>query len=103
MIKVSYKTETEGLTKPEITKIRITDGRMFVQYSIPRKAESVVKKMREDGKRALYSRGMMIEIFPGKSKKEILNLILEDIKNGTYQAEKETKKILKIKDIEITE
>ena len=102
MIKVSYESITEGINKPEVTKINIFEGKYFVQYNVPRKAEEIVKKMRQDRRKGvLYSRGMMIQNFPRKSEEEILEIVQQDIKNGVYEAKEKTKKEIKIKNLVI--
>lgn len=102
MIKVTYKTIGEGLKKPEETTIRIYEGKWFVSYNIPNKAEQTVKKMKEDGKRGvLYSRGCLIQLFNGKSEEEILEIAKKDIENGIYTAEEKTKRKLEIIDLVI--
>jgi len=101
MIKLTYETIGKGLDKPEKTIVRIFAGKQFVSYNIVGKAESVVNKMKEDGKKGvLFSRGQMIQLFPGKSEEEILEIAKKDMKNGLKVAEKQGKK-LKIKSIEI--
>lgn len=100
MIKVTYITETEGAKKPEKTIIRIFDGKYFASYDVGGKAEATVKKMREDGRRGvLYSRGLMIQNFVGKSDEEILEIVKADIENGRKVAEAKTKKKVTIKDL----
>ena len=104
MIKVTYNTHEEGLLKEEETVVNIFNGRMFIRYNVPNKAESVVKKMKEDGKHGvLFSRGMLIQIFAGKSEKEILEIVKKDIENGVYVAKEKTGKTLTIKDLVIHE
>jgi hypothetical protein len=101
MIKLTYETVGEGLTKPEITKVRIFDGKQFVSYNIAGKAESVVQQMRKDGrKRVFYSRGQMIQIFRGKKEEEILEIAKKDMENGLKVAESKGQK-LKIQNVRI--
>jgi hypothetical protein len=102
MIKVTYKTVGEGLKKPEETTVRIYEGKWFVSYNIPNKAEQTVKKMKEDGrKRVLYSRGCLIQLFTGLSEEEILEIAKKDIENGLYVAEEKTKKKMEVIDLVI--
>ena len=102
MIKVSYKTTGGDLKKPETTLIRIAEGRYFANYNTPGKAETTVKQMRADGRTGiLYSRGLLIQNFPGKTEEEILEIVKLDIKNGIKVAEKKTGKKFKIIDMEI--
>ena len=102
MIKITYDTIEEGMTKPEKTLVNIFDCRMWVRYNVPRKAEEVVKKMKQDGrKNVLYSRGVMLQIFKGKTEEEILEIAKKDIENGLLVAEKKTGKKLKIENMEV--
>jgi len=102
MIKITYNSITEGIVKPEITNIRIFNGRYFATYSVAGKAESVVKQMINDGRKGvLYSRGQMIQIFPRKSEDEILEIVKLDIENGKKIAEAKTKKKIEINDMVI--
>ena len=104
MIKVTYLTNVEGASKPEKTSIRILPGRYYVQYDVPGKAEATVKKMKEDGRRnVLFSRGVMIQTFPNKTEKEILEIVKKDIENGIIVAEEKTKRKPKITDLVIEE
>jgi hypothetical protein len=103
MIKVTYTTITDGITKPEETLIRIFDGKYFASYNVGGKAEATVKKMRQDGRKGvLFSRGQMIQTFVGKSEEEILEIVKKDIDNGLIVAEKQSGKKLQIKDLVIT-
>jgi hypothetical protein len=100
MIKVTYKTIIEGMQKPEKTTIRIFDNRYMAHYDVKGKAEQVVKKMREDGKKGvLYSRGLLIQNFQGKDEEEILDIVLKDIENGKHVGEEKSKKKIEIKDL----
>ena len=104
MIKVTYLTTSRQTKKPERTTVNIFPGRMFVRYDVPGKADATVKQMLKDGKTGvLYSRGAMIQMFRGKSEKEILKIVKEDIKNGIIAAEDKTGKRLKIKDLVVEE
>ena len=104
MIKVTYNTFGEGTSKPEKTIISIHDGRIFVQYNVPNKAEATVKQMLKDGRTGvLFSRGCLIQNFSGKNEKEILEIVKKDIENGLYVAEKKSGKKLEIKDLVIEE
>jgi hypothetical protein len=104
MIKITYEMNEEGMKKPELTRVNIFPGRLYIQYNVPGKAESVFKKMKEDGRKGvLYSRGAFIQLFPGKNEKEILEIVKKDIENGIYVAEQKTKKKMKIKNMEIEE
>jgi phosphotransferase system IIB component len=102
MIKVTYSTVGEGVAKPEITTIRIFDGKYFAQYNIPNKAQTTVEQMKKDGKTGvLHSRGQMIQVFHGKTEDEILEIVKKDIENGLKVAQTKTKKKLEIKDLVI--
>lgn len=102
MIKLTYLTVSDDAKKPEKTTVAIFDGRIMAQYDIPGKANSIVTKMREDGRSGvLYSRGAMIQMFPGKKEEEILEIVKKDIENGVYVAEKKTGKKLEVKDLVI--
>jgi hypothetical protein len=102
MIKLTYETWEEKIEKPELTTVNIFKGKIFVRYNIPNKAQTVVEQMRGDGRTGvLYSRGCMIQVFPNKSEKEILEIVKEDIKKGVYVAEAKTKKKLEIKNLKI--
>jgi phosphotransferase system IIB component len=102
MIKVTYSTFSEDANKPELTTIRIFDGKYFAQYNIPNKAQSTVEQMKKDGRKGvLYSRGQLIQIFAGKTEDEILEIVKKDIENGLKVAEAKTKKKLEIKDLVI--
>lgn len=102
MIKVTYNTIGKGMTRPEQTKINITYGKMFVQYSIPNKAKTVVDQMKKDGRTGvMFSRGMMIQFFSGKNEEEILEIVKVDINNGLYVAEEQKKVKFEIQDLVI--
>jgi len=102
MIKISFESHEEGIKKPEITTAVIYSGRNFVRYNIPNKAKSVVDQMRKDGRRnVLFSRGVMLELYPDKTEEEILEIVQKDIINGVYVAEKKTGKKIEIKNIKI--
>ena len=102
MIKVTYSTFSEGAVKPELTTIRIFDGKYFAQYNIPNKAQTTVEQMKKDGRTGvLYSRGQLIQIFSGKKEDEILEIVKQDIENGLKVAQTKTKKKLEIKDLVI--
>jgi len=102
MIKLSYEMSEEGMKKAEKTKVSISAGRMYVQYNVPGKAEQVVNQMRKDGKRGvLFSRGAMIQNFPGKTEDEILVIVKKDIKAGVYAAKEKTGKIMNVKNLTI--
>lgn len=89
MIKVTYETVGEKLKEAETTTIQIFDGRMWVRYNIPGKANSVVQQMRADGKTGVLStRGAMLQTFHGKNEDEILEIVKKDIENGLYVAKK---------------
>lgn len=104
MIKVNYLTTLKDAKKPEKTSIRILPGRYYVQYNVPGKAEATVKKMKEDGKtNVLFSRGVMIQTFPNKTEKEILEIVKKDMKNGIVVAESKTKRKPKIIDLVVEE
>ena len=99
MIKITYNTYEKKTKNPEKTIITIFDGRMFIRYDIPNKAKTLVSQMIKDGKKGvMFSRGMVIQSFPNKKEKEILEIAKEDIKNGIYVAEKKTGKKLRIED-----
>lgn len=88
--------------KPEETSIKIFDGKYFVSYNVAGKAESVFKKMRQDGRTGVvFSRGQMIQFFPNKKEEEILEIVRKDIDNGLFVAEKQTGKKLQIKNLVI--
>jgi len=102
MIKLTFETYDEEAKLPEITKVDIFKGRTYVRYNIKGKAESVVKQMRSDGRKGiLYSRGVMIQLFAGKSEDEILEIVKKDIVNGVYIAEKKTGKKMEVKNIKV--
>jgi hypothetical protein len=102
MIKVTYETHEEKIKKPEITEVNIFDGRYFIKYNVPNKAKMVVDQMVKDGRRGvLFSRGLLIQIFPNKKEEEILMIVKKDIKNGVYVAEQKTKKKIEIKNLRI--
>jgi len=102
MIKITYDSNSEKMNKPEKTLIRILKEKMFVQYNVPNKAKSVVEQMRKDGrKNVLFSRGQMIQWFPSKSEKQILEIVKKDIDNGVYIAEKKTGTKIKIENLKI--
>lgn len=102
MIKVSYITEVEGMTKPEKTNISIFDNRYLAQYSVPNKAKTVRDKMVKDGRTGvLLSRGLLIQNFYGKTQEEILEIVKKDIENGVLVAQEESKKKVEIKDLVI--
>ena len=102
MIKVSYESIDEKMKKPETTNINIFEGRMFVKYNIPDKAKNVVDQMRKDGKTGvLFSRGVMIQMFAGKTEQEILEIVKKDIENGCYVAKEKTGKEVKIQNLKI--
>ena len=97
MIKVSYETIGEDMKRPEETTINIFDGKLFARYNIPNKAETTVNQMRNDGRHGvLFSRGMLIQLFPHKTEKEILEIVKKDIENGLYVAKQKSGKELKI-------
>lgn len=100
MIKVTYLTVSASAKKPEKTLIRIFPGKYFCTYDVPGKAESTVKKMKDDGRTdVLYSRGQLIQIFPKKTEEEILDIVRKDIRAGVNAAEEKTKKKIAIKDL----
>lgn len=102
MIRVTYKTVSEDSSKPEETLIRIFDGKYFASYNVTGKAEATVKKMRQDGRKGvLYTRGVMLQTFIGKSEDEILEIVKKDIDNGLEEAMKQTKKKLHIENLVI--
>jgi len=102
MIKITYDTVGGDMKKPEKTTVNIFPGKMFIRYNVPNKAQGVVDKMREDGKKnVLYSRGVMIQTFPGKTEQQILEIAKKDIENGLYIAKQKTKKELKIENMKI--
>lgn len=100
MIKITYETHEENIKNPEKTRVNIFKGKIFVTYNIPNKAKQVVDQMRKDGRKGvLFSRGLMIQIFPNKTPEEILEIVKKDINNGVYVAEKKTGKKLEIKNM----
>jgi hypothetical protein len=102
MIKVTYETVSDKTDKPEHTSVKIFDGKMFVQYDVPSKAEMTVKQMKQDGRTGvLFSRGMLIQIFRGKTEEEVLQIVLKDIENGLYVAKEKSKIDMKIENIQI--
>jgi hypothetical protein len=104
MIKITYETSDEKMSKPEKTFVNIFPQRMFIRYSIQGKARSVVDQMKKDGRtNVLYSRGCLIQIFRDKTEKEILEIAKEDLKNGLYVAESKTGKKLTVKNFKIEE
>lgn len=91
MITIKYEMVAKGMTKNEKTHIRIFENKVMTTYNIPGKAESIVNKMKEDGRRGvIYARGAMIQMFAGKTEDEILEIVEKDIINGLDVAEKET-------------
>jgi len=102
MIKVTYEMQDKEMKKAEVTKVDIFDGRIFVRYNVPGKAEQVVKQMRADGRKGvLSSRGSMMQSFPKKTEEEILKIVEKDIENGILVAEQRTKRKFVIKNMVI--
>lgn len=102
MIKVTFKTVDKGMKKPEETIVNIFDGRYFVRYNVPNKAQTTVEQMKQDGRKGvLFSRGALIQIFPNKKEGEILEIVKKDIENGVLVAKKKTGKKLKVQDLVI--
>jgi hypothetical protein len=100
MIKINFDTVLEGMSKPEHTTVRIVGNRVFIQYSVPRKAEETVKKMKQDGRtNVMFSRGVMLQWFAGKTEEEIKEIMLKDIDNGVMVAEGVAKKKPEIKNL----
>jgi len=100
MIKINFDTVLPGMNKPEHTSIRIVGIRVFVQYDVPRKAEETVKKMKQDGRtNVMFSRGVMLQWFIGKTEEEVKEIMLKDIENGVLVAEEVSKKKPEIKNL----
>lgn len=99
MYKITYDSLSEGMVKPEKTSIRIIQNKTFTSYSTPGKAKNVADQMRKDGKRGIvFSRGQLIQLFPGNlSEEKVLEIVIEDIKNGCIVAENKTGKKIEIK------
>jgi hypothetical protein len=102
MIRVTYDSIIEDLKKPEKTTARIFPGKLLIEYNIPGKAQQVVDRMKEEGRKGvIFSRGNVIEVFPGKSEDEILEIVKTDIDKGVYEAKEKAKKEIKIINLEI--
>jgi len=81
-IKLTFVTKDEGSGKQEKMTCTCFDGRAMIQFSNPMQGEVTFKRMKEDGKKVLFSRGVLIQMFPGKTYKEICKIMEQDAING---------------------
>jgi len=88
-IKLVFETETKKHKGKMVAMCH--GGRAEIRYDSSATAEVAFNKMKEDGKRAILTRGnMIIQLFTGLSKEEIVKLFKLDAKQGDIDAKAET-------------
>jgi len=60
----------------------IFDGKTLTKFGDAQQAKITYDKMRQDRKKVLFSRGVIIQIFRGMKKEEIKKIIKEDMLKG---------------------
>ena len=65
-----------------MTIAHIFDGKSLTRFTHMGQGEMVYKKMKEDGKKVIFSRGVIIEYHKDKTMEEIKDMMKIDIENS---------------------
>ena len=96
-IRISFKTIDKKSKKEGKIIANIFDGKAIIKFDNQEQMEFTYGSLMKSGKKAIKSRGYIIQFFTGKLKEEIKDIFKEDIKLGIQGAGKLKKDIL-IKD-----
>ena len=94
-IKLYFDTIDEKTGKEGAIYCFIKDGSAIYQFKDHQQTEITYKKMLEDGKKVLLSRGRVIQFFTGKTAEEIKFIMKDDIEKAVENT-KESKNPIKI-------
>lgn len=78
-IKISLRTRDKKKGSTSKMTAFIFDNKSLVRFEDHKQAELAFTKMREDGKKVLFERGILIEFYANTKKEQIREFIKKDI------------------------
>ena len=98
LIKITFTTKEEKTGKKGKIIARIFDERAFVKFDSVEQTNYVYNSLIQHKRKAIKSRGQIIQLFNGMLREQIKDLLKKDIENGIAVANEKTKKKIIIED-----
>jgi len=92
--KISFNTLERGSKKSGLITADIFDNKAMIKFDNADQMRFTLNSLLKSGKKAFYSRGLIIQLFTGIKKEAILEIFREDIKSGVAGAGKLKKDIV---------
>ena len=92
-LRMTFTTVDEKTQKTGIITSNVFDGKAIIQFPNQEQTKFTYTSLIKSGKKAILSRGHIIQYFRGKSIMEIRDILKEDIKNGLKETDKSKRKI----------
>ena len=80
--RITFNTEDKKTKKIGKTICLVFDTKAVYRFDSQEQTNVTFNKMQKDGKKVLYSRGMIYQLFPNKNMKQIVEILREDAKKG---------------------
>ena len=87
-IKIAYTMKDKSSGKESHQTIMIYDEKVLTRFSNLATGQATYEKMKADGKKCIFSRGIIFQFFKDKTKEEIKELILPDFEKGLEESKK---------------
>jgi len=88
--KITFDTVDKTTKMRGTTSCYIYDQKVIYRFSTPEHGKITYNKMREQGLKVLFERGMIVQFFLGKTIEEISEIVRDDAQKGVENT-KETK------------
>lgn len=80
--RITFNTVDKKTKKIGKTMCMVFDAKAVYRFDNVQQADITFKKMRADGKKVLFSRGMIYQFFPNKTRKQLVKMLKEDAYKG---------------------